>query len=119
MTKYVKEGRIKVELKNNGQYNYDDDSVYALAGLPTSRQCVIYARVSTQKQKNDLSNQIETIKSYANSNGYSVFKVYSDIASGLNYDRGEFMDLVNDVIEHKIKMVFIKEGFVQYVEAIV
>ena len=28
LTRYVKDGKIKVELLPNGQYNYDDNSVY-------------------------------------------------------------------------------------------
>ena len=35
-------------------------------------------------------------------------KVYSDIASGIAYDRGQFMELLNDVIDHKIKRVFVE-----------
>ncbi|WP_216092553.1 recombinase family protein [Candidatus Marithrix sp. Canyon 246] len=40
---------------------------------------VIYARVSTYKQKKDLQNQIDNIEAYMNSNGYKVDKIYKDI----------------------------------------
>lgn len=107
LTKYVKSGKLKVKELPSGMYDYDDDSVFELAHICKERSCVIYARVSTQKQKKDLSNQIETIRKYANENGYSVSEVYSDIASGLNYDRGEFQKMLNEVIEYKIKTVII------------
>lgn len=70
--------------------DYGEDYIFALADICKERSCAIYARVSTTKQKKDLSNQIETLRKYANENGYIVNDVYSDIASGLNYDRGEF-----------------------------
>jgi len=98
-----------VERLPNGQYDYDEDSVLEAAKLSTVRDSVIYARVSTQKQKKDLENQIQIIQDYANSNGYKITKVYSDIASGLNYDRKSFSDLLNDVLERKVKNVFIKD----------
>ena len=107
LTKYVKSGKLKVKELPSGMYDYDDYSVFELAHICKERSCVIYARVSTQKQKKDLSNQIETIRKYANENGYSVSEVYSDIASGLNYDRGEFQKMLNEVIEYKIKTVII------------
>ena len=108
LTKYVKNGTINAILLPNGQYDYDENSVLSFAGLdPNNRKCAIYARVSTQKQKNDLQNQIERIRNFANKNGYVVESVYQDIASGLNYDRGEFQNLVNDVINYKVKTVII------------
>lgn len=109
LSKYVREGKIKVTELPNGFYDYDEDSVLKLAGIAEERTSVIYARVSTQKQKKDLENQIQIITDYANSNGYKVDKVYSDIASGLNYDRKSFSELLNDVIERKVKNVFIKD----------
>ena len=107
LTKYVKTKKINVVKKVNGTYDYADDDVFKLANIAQQRSCVIYARVSTQEQKNDLQNQINTIRKYANENGYIVDKVYSDIASGLNYDRGKFQQLINDVITYKVKTVII------------
>ena len=109
LTKYVKDGRLKVTLLSNGFYDYDEDSVFSLAKISINRKCVVYARVSTQKQKKDLENQISVITEYANKNGYQVDKVYSDIASGLNYDRKSFKEMLNEIIERRIKYVFIKD----------
>ena len=107
MTSYVKLGKIKAVLQPNGFYDYNEDDVLRVAGLSTSRKAAIYARVSTQKQKKDLQNQIDTVRSFANANGYVIDKVYSDIASGLSYDRGAFMDLLTDVINREVKIVFV------------
>lgn len=105
--RYVKQGKIRIEKINDYHYIYNDDDVYRLAGICPDRKAVIYARVSTNKQKKDLENQISIIRQYANSNGYIIDTVYSDIASGLSFDRGEFQQLVKDVIDHKIKTIFI------------
>lgn len=48
---------------------------------------VIYARVSNRGQKDDLENQIEFLKTFANARGIIVDEVIIDIASGLNYNR--------------------------------
>ena len=109
LTKYVKEQKILVKKLPNGFYDYDEDSVLKAAKISTERNSVIYARVSTPKQKKDLENQIQTITEYANKTGSKIDGVYSDIASGLNYDRKSFNELLNLILERKIKNVFIKD----------
>ena len=105
--KYAKQGKIRTTKINDKHLIYNDDDVYAIAGISPIRDIVIYARVSTSKQKKDLENQIETLKLFANSNGFVVNKIYKDIASGMSFDRQNFKDMLFDVIEHKIKTVLI------------
>ena len=105
--RYARDKKIRVKKINDYHLIYNDDDVYKLAGICPNRKAVIYARVSTQKQKKDLENQISVIRQYANTNGYTIDTVYKDIASGMSFDRGEFQQLVKDVIEHKVKAVFI------------
>ena len=109
LTKYVKEQKILVKELPNGFYDYDEDSILKVAKISTERNSVIYARVSTPKQKKDLENQIQTITEYANKNGYKIDGVYSDISSGLDYDRKSFSELLNLILERKVKNVFIKD----------
>lgn len=105
--RYVRDKKIRVKKINDYHLIYNEDDVYRLAGICPDRKAVIYARVSTQKQKQDLENQISVIRQYANANGYTIDAVYKDIASGMSFDRGEFQQLVKDIIEHKVKAVFI------------
>ncbi|GAA7776701.1 IS607-like element ISSto13 family transposase [Helicobacter pylori] len=105
--KYVKSGKIRVKQEPNGYYIYNDSDVYSLAGIEDGRLNVVYARVSTQKQKQDLQNQIENCISFINAKGISVDSIYSDIKSGMSLDRKGFMELLNAVIAFKIKAVYI------------
>jgi len=52
--------------------------------LSSERQSFIYARVSTKKQMDDLSRQIEYIRGIPE---YSNFNLISDIGSGINFKR--------------------------------
>lgn len=107
LCKYVKLGKIKVVELPNGYYSYNKEDVYKLKGLDVKRKKVIYARVSTSKQKKDLENQIETITTYVNKNGCGIDAVYSDIASGMNLDRKGFTNLLSAVMANEIDEVFI------------
>lgn len=103
---YIKKGIIKAEKMPNGFYEYDEESVYELLGVD-KRDVVVYGRVSTSNQKHNLENQINSAVEFANSNGYSVSKIYKDIASGLDFDRKEFKSLLKQVLDHKIEAIII------------
>ena len=108
LTKYVKEGLIKVTVKGNGQYDYDSDSVYKLLNKDIERKTYVYARVSTAKQKKDLDNQVQLLKTFCFQNGYVLNGVYQDIASGISFEkRKEFFDLLDEVLAGKVKRVII------------
>ena len=107
LCRYVKLGKIKTILLPNGTYDYDKIDVYKLKGLSVKRKSVIYARVSTAKQKNDLSNQIENISSFMNAKGVGIDEIYSDISSGMNLNRKDFDKLLSAVMANEIDEVYI------------
>ena len=108
LTKYVKEGTIKIVIMPNGRYDYDKDCVYKLFNKGVSRKTYIYARVSTSKQKADLENQVEILKQFCFSNGYCVNKIFSDVASGISFEkRKDFFSMVDDVVAGKVERVVI------------
>jgi len=72
------------------------------------RKTYIYARVSTPKQKADLENQIQMLKQFCFSNGYCISKIFSDIASGISFEkRKDFFKMLDDVIAGKVERVVI------------
>lgn len=107
LVKYVKNGDIRVVMQANKQYDYNEEDVYRKAGLSENRVNVVYARVSTSKQKRDLENQAETLINYCNANGVKVDKVYKDIASGMNFDRKQFRSMLEDVLNYRISSIYI------------
>lgn len=108
LTKYVKNGVIKVENLPNGRYEYDDESVYSFLNKDISRNTVIYARVSTYKQKKDLLNQIDLLKNFCFQNGWQINFVYQDIASGISFEkRKDFFQMLDAIIANRIGRVVI------------
>ena len=108
LTKYVKEGLIEVTTLPNGRYDYSKESVYKIFNKGVKRKTYIYARVSTTKQNKDLENQIDMLKQFCFSNGYEVSKVYSDIASGISFEkRKDFFKMLDDIISGKVERVII------------
>lgn len=106
LTAYVKSEKIKVTKLSNGYYDYDDKSVFAFLKKDV-RTNVIYARVSTNKQKNDLIRQIDSVIDYCDKNNIKHDKVYKEISSGVDMDRKEFSALMDDVFNYKIQNIYI------------
>jgi predicted site-specific integrase-resolvase len=108
LSKYVKEGIIKVTVLPNGRYDYLSESVYAFLNKDVQRKTVIYARVSTSKQKKDLQNQVDLLKNYAVMNGFQIAAVYQDIASGISFEkRFEFFGMLDAILSGQIATVLI------------
>jgi len=60
LSRLVKQGKIGVIKQPNNRYIYNAEDVYKYVGKKRHNLNVIYARVSTSKQKADLTRQIET-----------------------------------------------------------
>lgn len=82
---------------------------------------ILYARVSSSDQKQDLDRQLSRLAEYATSKGFKVEKVLKEIGSGLNGKRTKLLSILRDanarivVVEHKDRLV--RFGF-EYMEAL-
>jgi predicted site-specific integrase-resolvase len=100
---WVKYDKIKYNILPSGRYDYIDDTI-----TNNKKLNIIYARVSTTGQKDNLNRQIERLTNYCSSNGYIIDNVYSEIASGMNYNRKYYNKLLEQVLENKIDNIFIE-----------
>ncbi len=82
---------------------------------------VLYARVSSSDQKQDLDRQLSRLVEYTTSHGLQVKGAIKEIGSGLNGKRTKLLSILRDpdvrtiVVEHKDRMV--RFGF-EYMEAL-
>lgn len=76
-------------------------------------EIIIYARVSNHNQKDDLQNQINFLKEYANAKGYIVSEIITDIGSGLNYQRKGFNSILYSDKKQKV-LISYKDRFVRF-----
>lgn len=69
----------------------------------------IYARVSNQSRKKEMQYQVDRICEFASANGYSIDKIFKEIASGMNDNRREFWKMIEAgptkiIIENKDRL---------------
>jgi predicted site-specific integrase-resolvase len=68
---------------------------------------ILYCRVSYQNQKNDLKQQIEFVKQFCYNQGKTYNDIYTDIGSGLNYQRKNFNKLINEITDGLVNEIII------------
>ena len=111
-------GTLKAYRTPTNRRYYTEEQYLAYIGQPRSsqRKNVAYARVSTNGQKDDLKNQIEFIRQYANAKGVILNETITDIGSGLNYNRKKWNKLLEEVMNNQIDTIFItyKDRFIRF-----
>ena len=104
-TGYLKPAKVL----DNGYRYYSDEQIDKYLNVDSDiddRKIVLYARVLTKKQMDDLDRQIENLKTYAYTKGYS-FELITDIGSGLNYKKEGLKKLIRMICNKEVKKLVI------------
>ena len=119
LQRWDRDGILKANRTPTDRRYYTYDQYLQFKGIQTEndiRDTVIYARVSTRNQKDDLQNQVEFLKQFCNSKGIIVNQCVEDFGSGLNYNRKKWNKLLDEVMANKIKTIVIsnKDRFIRF-----
>ena len=104
---------LKIERFPTGRY-------YVVVPPETDSRCVLYARVSSNDQREDLDRQAGRLVEWATRQGYRPDEVVKEIGSGLNGNRRQLRRIVGDgtvgiiIVEHRERLC--RFGF-EYIEA--
>ena len=86
LQRWDREGTLKANRTPTDRRYYTYDQYLQFKGINTEddqRQAVIYARVSTRNQKDDLQNQVTFLRQFCNAKGIIVDQCIEDYGSGL------------------------------------
>ena len=111
LMKYLKLGYISATKLPNGQYDYNDDTVYAFIGQKKekkNKKIISYSRVSTQNQKSQLKEQTQRIYNSCVSKGIKLDEQIEDIKSGMSSDRKGFNYVCQEIIKGNVELLVIE-----------
>lgn len=118
LQRWDNEGKLKAYRTPTDRryYTYKQYVDYMGDGNSKREKTVIYTRVSTTNQKDNLRNQIEFLKQYANAKGIIVDEIFEDIGSGLNYNRKKWNKLIENCMLGLVKTVIVahKDRFIRF-----
>jgi excisionase family DNA binding protein len=111
VVKWIKSGRI-VAYSVHGKWRIPYSEVErVLRGVQRVKRIAIYARVSSNTQKNDLERQVEALKLWVSKNFPNAeYIVVTDIASGLKEDRRGLEELIEMAKRKEIQAIVVAYG---------
>jgi predicted site-specific integrase-resolvase len=92
------QGKIRTIRTPSGHRRYDIESITGRA----NKTSIIYARVSSHKQKADLNRQADYLQSL-----YPESEVIKEIGSGLNYNRKQFKAILERVMSGDVQRLVV------------
>ena len=106
LQRWDREGILKANRTPTDRRYYTYDQYLQFKGINTendNRQIVIYARVTFLRQ-------------FCNAKGIIVDQCIEDYGSGLNYNRKKWNQLLDEVMEQKIKTIIVthKDRFIRF-----
>jgi excisionase family DNA binding protein len=108
--RWVHQGKIVARRNVAGRWLIPESEVNRLLGIkPVERKrAVLYARVSSSEQKENLTSQVKRLRSYAEEKGYEIVKVYEEVASGLNENRRKLQSAYGMLREKKADLLLVE-----------
>ena len=107
LLRWIREGKIRVVTTEGGKYRIPYGEIKRYLERREEIRAVIYARVSSADQREDLERQVNYLTNYATAKGYKVVEVIKDVASGLNTQRKGLLRLFKLVEGRNVDIVLI------------
>lgn len=104
-----KSGRLKPVYRSESGYRYySDEQLAQYTGIkPVEEKLIIgYCRVGTDKQGQNLEEQVSSVRQYCIAKGYS-FKVITDIGSGINYTKSGLQELLTLIMTNQVSKIVV------------
>ncbi|MGM9858866.1 MAG: IS607 family transposase [Bacilli bacterium] len=105
-----REGKLKPSyIKSNGYRYYSEDSILSYTQERKTKKTlnvIGYARVSSQKQIDDLNRQIENLDTYLKSK-YDTYEIISDVGSSINYTKPGLQKLIEKINRKEVDLIVV------------
>lgn len=117
-----KQGSLKAYRTPTNQRFYTEEQLNQILNLSNPNQIekqglkIGYCRVSTHNQKSSLQNQEDYLRNYTNAKGVILDEVFTDIGSGINYNRKNFNKILELVEAREVSEIYVtyKDRFVRF-----
>ena len=106
---WVKVGLLRVQRTLGGHRRFFLEEVEKILGIEGKEEkaTVIYSRVSSHDQKEDLARQTEELKKYCEEKKLANIETIEDLGSGINYKKKGLQRLLKAVMMGKVKRIVV------------
>ena len=101
-------GKLKAKRHPSGHRFYDESDIRKILGIEEeSRKVIVYCRVSSSGQKDDLQSQIQAMEQFCLSSGTPVDEWVQEIGGGMNFKRKKFLSIMSRLQSGEISKILI------------
>lgn len=106
--RWEREGKLIAKRLPSGHRFFDESDVrLMLGGAPEKRLTIVYCRVSSAQQKEDLASQVLAMQSFCLASGVAVDEWVKEVGSGMNFRRKQFISLVDRIQRGEISKILV------------
>ena len=110
LRRWDKEGRLVPTRTTTNHRVYTDDDIFKVLNLkkPNNQgKIVVYCRVSSHAQKDDLQSQLEAMQTFCLAQGIAVDEWHSEVGGCLNFKRKIFLSLMDRIEIGEIQTLYV------------
>jgi putative resolvase len=102
-------GEFPAKKRPSGHRYYDESDVRKLLNLTPEelRKVVVYCRVSSHGQKDDLRSQVEAMEKYCLASGIAVDEWIQEVGGGMSFKRKKFLNLMDEIVSGEVKRLIV------------
>jgi len=101
-------GEFLAKKHHSGHRYYDESDVRRLLGIKQSeKKVIVYCRVSSHNQKDDLKSQIKAMEQFCLSAAISVDEWVHEIGGGMNFKRRQFLKIMDAIQNGEVSKLLI------------
>jgi len=106
--RWEKEGKLTAKRLPSGHRYFNESDVRAILGIaPEKKDIVVYCRVSSAGQKDDLASQVRAMEEYCRGAGVPVDVWMQEVGGGMNFKRKHFLHLVDRIQRGEVQKLLI------------
>ncbi len=110
LRRWEQEGRLIPDRTLGNQRIYTESHLAVARSIKTGKlpnKVVIYCRVSSNNQKEDLQSQVSAMEKFCLAQGVCVTQTIQEIGGGLNFKRPKFLQIIKWAIEGELKLLYV------------
>jgi predicted site-specific integrase-resolvase len=104
------EGKLIPERTMGNQRLYTKSHLSIARSLKTGKapyRIIVYCRVSSSGQKDDLQSQVKAMEQFCLAQGTSITDLIQEIGGGLNFKRPKFLQIVQWAIQGEVQLLYV------------
>lgn len=106
--RWEKEGKLIAKRLPSGHRYFDESDVrLILGGAPEKREIIVYCRVSSAGQRDNLAAQVAAMQAYCLAGAIPVDRWIEEIGGGMNFKRKHFLSMVDRIQRGEVKKILI------------